>query len=226
MLLISVICSPLGLRLHLCWRASASWKWSRKVLEMGALRASALTGGWWRGNSHPEVSAGYTCAKLTLHQDAFAVRRHAWGSSEPRNLVILNRWYWRTILCWTFCRRRGYSVNSGTGILEGPIHLIPKSQAFQWKWCPKKIAYWPILSICIVIEMVLQEIGDWWVLPPHQDFFTTAWVDGFLVVTQVKSHMTLDMFTYSSSIPALGDVASGNLVFLMHSATNRWKYLG
>lgn len=146
MLLISVICSPLGLWLPLSGRASASWKRSRKMLEIEALRASALTGGWSGNNSHFEVSAGYTCAKLTFHQGAFAVRSHALGWSEPRNLVIPNRWYWRTVLCWTFCKRRDYCVYSGTGILEGPIHLITKSQAFQWRWCPEKSSYWTILS--------------------------------------------------------------------------------
>lgn len=226
MLLISVICSPLGLWLPLSWTASASWKWSREMLEMGAFRASALTGEWWESNSHPEVSAEYTYANLTFHQDAFAVRRHAWGSWEPRNLVIPNRWYQTTVLCWTFCKRRDSHVNSGTSTLEGPIHLIPKSQAFQQRWGSKKPGYETILSVCIVIEIVLQEAEDWQVLPPHQDFLGTAWEDGFLVMTQVTNHRTLDVFTYGFSIPALGDVASDKLFFLMHSVANGWRCLG
>lgn len=203
MLLISVICSPLGLWLHLSWRASASWKWSRKVLEMGALRASALTGGWWGGNSHPEVSAGYTCTKLTLHQDAFAVRRHVWSSSEPRNLVILidstgeqsllnpvqkkrllwEQWHWHL----------GRPDSPHSKVTAIPVEEVSKKNCLLthfvlWlKWCCRKL-----------------ENGECHFL---QDFFTTAWVDGFLVVTQVKNHMAFDMFTYSSSIAALGDVA-------------------
>lgn len=162
-------------------------------------------------------TAGYTPAKLTFHQDAFSVRRRAWGSSEPRNLVIPHRWYGEQSSVAPSAEEESTllnGLNCGTGILGGPIHLISKSQAFQSRWCPKNLATEPLCQDYIVIEMVLQESGDWWVLPPHQDFFST---DGFLVVTQVRNHMTLDVFTFNCSIPALGDVASEKLFFLMHS---------
>lgn len=86
----------------------------------------------------------------------------AWGSSEPRNLVIPNRWYQRTILCWTFCRRRVYHV-SCVALASWKVQFssLQSHRHSSGGGVQKYLATEPLCQVCIVIEMVLQETGGW-----------------------------------------------------------------